>query len=372
VKLKIAYFIDRIIQGGTELQLVQQINELSARGIEQELFCLYKSREHESVEVNCKVNILEVQKLVSLRCVREFSRSRRYLRKNGFSIVQTYFFDSTMFGVLAGRLASRGIKVVSCRRDMGFWYTPQLVVFLRIINRLTDRIVANSTAVRNNVIATERADPGQVDIIPNGISLDEFCYSRDSRRNSRSALDVKDTDIFVGIIGNMSREVKRIDLFVKAATYALEKKANLKFVILGDGRLKQKLKEMVRTLGVDCNVMFLGRQVSKHRVLSAIDIGVVTSDSEGLSNAIMEYMAAGLPVVATRVGGNQDLVRENETGFLVAPNSYEQIGEAIILLAGDAKLRSRLGENGRKQIADYGWEIVADKTIKYYRRLARP
>jgi L-malate glycosyltransferase len=365
--IKIAYFIDRLIQGGTELQLVQQIDYLHRLGIEQELFCLYRSQEHDRMPVACKTNVLEILKLASLDTLKKVLRLARYLKRNKFNIVQAYFFDSTMVGSVAGKLGST--KIIGCRRDLGFWYTPKLIFFLRIVNKMADRILVNSKAVKENVIFREKADPARIDIFPNGIDIGQFQYSAEDRNNSRAELGIGDDTVCIGIVGNMSRKVKRIDLFVKAADYVIQRQKNVRFVILGDGQLKPELIEMAKNLEIEEHILFLGREVSKHKILSAMDIGVLTSDSEGLSNAIIEYMAAGLPVVATNVGGNPDLVQEKETGFLVSPNEYREIGEAILTLAQNPEMRLKFGRDASRNISDYSWENTGGKMVEYYKGL---
>lgn len=364
-RIKIAYFIDRLIRGGSELQLIEQINLLHRKGVEQELFCLYKSQEHEKVNISCKTNILGIRKLISGKCLSALFWLVGYLRKRNFNIVQTYFFDSTMIGVLAGKIAGK-IRIISCRRDLGFWYTPTLILFLRMLNRITDRILVNSNAVKLSVIKKERANPGDIDIISNGIDIAKFNYSKEQKKNNRSEFGIKSSEICVGMITNMSRKVKRVDIFIKAARYILEKKKDVKFIILGDGKLKDQLLGMTRELGLEEQIMFPGREVSKHNALSAMDIGVLSSDSEGFSNAIMEYMAAGLPVVATAVGGNVDLVKKNETGFLTRPGNFKELSDKILELANDRKKCLKCGENGKSYIARFDWGKTTDKLLNYY------
>ena len=270
-------------------------------------------------------------------------------------------------GVLAGRLGHVP-NIFSCRRDLGFWYTPGLLLFLRSINSLTDRIIVNSKAVEQSVIDKEFANPKKIFIIPNGIDIDKFEYSEKERKTFRSELGLISDKICVGMITNMSRRIKRVDLFIDAANYILRKERGFQFLVLGDGKYKNELVGRARRLKLGENMTFIGRDVSKHKILSVMEIGVLSSDSEGFSNAIMEYMAAGLPVIATAVGGNLDLVKEGKTGFLTTPGDAQELGEKIILLGKNKKMCREFGERGRRFIARHNWSTIIDETIAFYQK----
>jgi glycosyltransferase involved in cell wall biosynthesis len=164
----------------------------------------------------------------------------------------------------------------------------------------------------------------------------------------------------------MSRRVKRVDIFLKAAEYALQKRRDLKFIVFGEGELKGELIRMTEEAGIQDHVIFVGQNTSRHKVLSSIDIGILSSDSEAFSNAIMEYMASGLPVIATAVGGNLELVEHNFTGYLTKPGDAAEIGEKILILAGDIHKREEFGKNGRKRVEKYNWDKIIERVMEYY------
>jgi len=363
-EIRIAYFIDRLIKGGSELQLTEQIRHLKDRGIYQEVFCLQKSKEHDQLDLQCKVTFLNIRKLASINCIGRILWLAGYLRRRGFNIVQTYFFDSTLIGVTAARIAG-GIRVMSWRRDTGFWYTPKLLMALRTVNRLTDTILVNCKAVMQSVVSKENLDPRRVRVIPNGIELAEFVFSEEERARNRVRFGIPEGTVCVGIIANMSRDVKRVDVFIRAAAYVLEKRKDIRFIVLGDGDLKRDLIELAESLGIAKNVLFLDSSVSKWKVLSAIDIGTLTSDSEGMSNAIMEYMASGLPVIATAVGGNTELIQDGKSGLVFTPGDAKELGTKILTLAGDEKKRLEFGERGKEIVSEYGWRERIDAMLKF-------
>ena len=167
----------------------------------------------------------------------------------------------------------------------------------------------------------------------------------------------------------MTRQVKRIDLFIQAAAIVTKKYPEIKWHILGDGHLKPELEKMVCELGlVNKQVIFAGRRSDVGVYLKGMDVGVLCSDSEGLSNALLEYMLAGIPVIATDVGGNSELIIHQETGLLIPANDKKALADALVMLIENTVLRQHLAEGGHaKVLAEYGWQQSVNSYEKYYR-----
>ena len=366
--IKIAYFIDRIIEGGTELQLVDQINHLEGDGIEQILFCMYKSEEHDDIPIKCRTEILEICSLANAETLKKAWDVARFLRKENVDIVQTYFFDSNCLGVLCGRVAHVK-KIISCRRDLGFWYTKNLLLFLQICNALTDRILVNSNSVKDNVLRLEKVYPNKIDIIKNGIDASSYRYEPSFRVAARNELSVDQDDVCIGLIANMSRPVKRVDLFVEAARIILSKGIHAKFFILGDGYLRDELQERVDSYCLASQIIFLGKKFDKRRLLSALDIAVLSSDAEGFSNAIMEYMAAGIPTVASNVDGNLELIKPGNNGLLFEKGNAEDLSKKLLELILHPSLCLKLGGRAVEDIASYDWSNRKKEITEYYTQL---
>ncbi len=367
--LRIAYFIDRLIHGGTELQLVQQINMLEGNGAEQLLFCLYESNEHEKIDLACPVEILNISRLRSLSNIKKMKKAVAILKMKRIQIVQTYFFDSTFVGVLCGRCA-RVNAVISCRRDMGFWYTPRLLFCLNFLNKITDRILVNSEAVRENVIYREKVNAHKVDVISNGIQTIEFVFTEEQRLDARRELGLRSGETLVGIIANMDRRVKRVDLFIEAAKVLSDKNLNLKFAILGEGALKPHLVSAAKNYGIQDQVIFLGKDFNKKKLLAAMDIGVITSDSEGLSNSILEYMASNTLVIASDVPGNKELIQNELTGYLFEHGNAESLAACIVRVLLDKNSRKeQIAYTAKNFVRAYDWSVKSEELQTYYQSL---
>ena len=220
-KIRILFIIDEINIGGTEKQLLSTIKRLDQNIFKPYLVCLRSNELFKAYDIQCTKLALEVDSLFSSDCFRKLIGFVRYLRQEKISILQTFFFDSTVFGIIAAKLA-RIKRTISCRRDMGFWYSAKLLKVLRIVNLMTDRILVNSQAIKANVIEKECVNPDKIDVIYNGIDLKPFLVKNDIEF-IKSELNIPVTDKIVGIVANLNRQVKRVDLFVATASNVLKK-----------------------------------------------------------------------------------------------------------------------------------------------------
>jgi len=367
-KIKIAYIIDELNIGGTEKQLVSTIELLNKNQFEVLLICLRPSQYFFEIDLQCKKILLDVSSLISINGALTFFSLVSCLRKHEIDILQTYFFDANVFGILAAKLG--GVKrIISCRRDMGFWYTPKLLFVLKKLNKLADRFLVNSNAVKENIEACESVPNQKIDVIYNGINLEPFKRSYNTNVIKRN-YGISDSDYLVGIIANLNRRVKRVDLFIKAANKVLQKNKNVFFVIIGDGCLRNELERLSKRLNLKDRIHFVGLKENVYPYLSAFDIGVISSDSEGFSNSIIEYLASGIPVVATDTGGNRELLKEGKLGELVPPDDPERMAESILELLNDYLKMKRILKSAEKMIEqEYGWEAKIKEIEKYYRSI---
>ena len=342
---KITYLVDffRSPYGGTERQLGHLLNHLPLAGYSVQFISLQDSTflKSEAPDLFPKVAIktLGGQSDVS-KSLPALVRLFFLLRSIKPDIVHTFFPASNSFGVFLSKLA--GIRtVISSRRDMGFNLTRKDIAFLKIANRFVSCVVSNSKAVQEHTIKVEGISKEKIRVIYNGISSDD--YNRSSHTNVRK-------EPIIGIVANLNRPVKRVDLFLKAASIIHRDFPNVKFWIVGDGSLRTGLEQLASNLGLNSNVVFMGRRGDVQKLLDEMIVGVICSDSEGLSNTILEYMGAGLPVIATDVGGNPELVINGVTGLLTPPGNKYALKNSIEILIKDKRLCSRMGTEGRKRI----------------------
>ena len=370
-KIVVAFIIDCIttkegLLGGTERQLIEIIQRINRERFEPILICL---RQNEKVtiwqEIACRKFVLSVESLLSLNTVFAFHRFLKVLRQRSVDIINTYFFDATVFGVITAKLCKISC-IISTRRDMGFWYTKKEIFVLKVINRLTNNILVNSQAIKWNVIKWENVNPDKVDIIYNGIDTSRFTAINDFM-SLRGDLRIPLNDQIVGIAANLNRHVKRVDLFIEAAAIVLHVFPRTSFLILGDGFLRETLEIQAEKLGIRHKVHFLGFQNDIRPYISLFNIGVITSDSEGFSNAILEYSASGIPVVTTDVGGGRELFSRVDLGEIVSAGDSSKIAEGIIKIMRDKHRRIKIKKMSKILIsAEYDWERKIKEHEQYY------
>ncbi|GEM_PF-785410 len=360
-KIRVAYLIDTFIKGGgTENQLAVLINNLDATRFESHLFTLRGSEQHDMPDVTCPVFSLNVTRLLSFRALTAIFRFVWFLRRNHIQVLQLYFIDSNIFGVIAGRLA--GIRsIVVNRRDMGWWYETRALAWTNRLNRFVPYCLVNAHAVKEIVTRVEPFNESQITVICNGVAL---ATDTISAARARAALGIPPTAPVVGIIANL-KPIKRIDLFLRVAGRLPDKTTH--FLIVGKGWLEEALKAQAQSLLPASQVVFRHTVVSAFDVLPAFDVGVLTSETEGLSNVLIEYALSGIPAVAFANGGNGEVITDGQTGFLVADADEEAMAEKIAYLIENKATAQQLGTAAKKRAREkFTVKAMVEKTEEFY------
>jgi L-malate glycosyltransferase len=354
--IKILFCIDNLVRGGTELQLIGLIDRLDRSRFSPHLLTIRPSPV-ELTPVDCPHLAWDVPRLISPGGVRDMWRLSRYLRREKFQVVQTFFQDSTVFGGVAGRLAAVPIRL-ACFRDLGFWRTRNQELLLHRVYPLMTHFLCNAEIVKENFVHHDRLRPGDIRVIYNGIDTAAYSWT-----------DHPGPTMHVGIVGNLTRQVKRTDLFIKAAAIVSRKPGGDKITwhIIGDGELRSQYESQVRDEGLGKQVVFAGRISDVAGYLENLQVGVLCSDSEGFSNALLEYMLKGCACVATRVGGNAEAIEDERTGLLVAPDDPSALAEALEKLIQDVEFRRGLAQRARAFAeSNFHWEkCVAEHESVY-------
>jgi L-malate glycosyltransferase len=373
-KVTIVFLIDFLstsegMIGGTEKQLLEVVSRLDPSRFETKLFCLQDYKQYQLLlPTNIKAQILDVYSLFSVKSFCSLFSFVNYLRKHSVDIVQTFFHDSTLFGIVAARLAGINIKI-SSRRDLGFWYTEKLLRNMLFINKLTDRILTNSITVKNFVIQSENYSPNKIDVIHNGI---DFQYINNVSQFSLHLefSGIEHNNLIIGMVANYNRQVKRADLFITAAAEINKRHPDVKFLLIGGGKLEDQLRAQIYSLGLNDKVIIAGKKDPAISYIKSFDIGVLTSDSEGFSNVLLEYMAAGIPSVATNVGGNSEIIQNDNLGLLVPKNDPHALAQAICGLLENEARRKEMGKAARAHVEEhYAWPKKIKEIEAYYEGL---
>lgn len=338
-------------RAGTERHLLQLIRSLD-REIFDPLFVVLRecqwTREFRDPDVPLQVVVMG--SLWNPASWLGIIRLSRIMRRHRTRIAELYFVEGQFVGALAARLA-RVACVFSWRRDLAHQYRLKDLWMVRLTNRLLTRILANSNVVRDTIAKIEGVDVNRFVVIHNGIDLEEF--DRQSRLATSDEFNqFSRNKLVVTLVANL-RPVKNIRCFLNAASRVAKSHADVVFLVLGGGDEELPLKHYAATLGIGDRVYWAGSVSSTAPYLRRSAMGCLSSDSEGLPNAIVEYMAAGLPVVATAVGGVPEVVADGTTGQIVAKGDAESLARHISDLRNDPKRRIRMGAAGRQRVEQY-------------------
>jgi L-malate glycosyltransferase len=296
--------------------------------------------------------------------IRQIRRCAADLRDSGIDIIHTHDFYSNVFGMAAAKLAGVPVRIAS-KRETGMRTRAQEFVEGLAFGR-AHAIVSNSAAARET-LGSRGFD--NVSIIHNGTDLSRFETTAD-RSEARVRLGLPKVSRIVGLVANLRHTVKNIPMLLRSARRISDSTLDVHFVIAGEGELESELKHEADRLGVSRKVTFMGRCDSVPILLAASDVCVLTSSSEGLSNSLIEYMAAGKPVVATNVGGASEVVIEGETGFLVPHDDDAMLASRILKLLAEPDLARRLGDAGRvRAVRHFSEDALLANTLALYNSL---
>jgi glycosyltransferase involved in cell wall biosynthesis len=345
---RILFVIDEIwsiSSGGTERQLAQMVKLAARDGYRPEVAVLRNPVAEVEQQLGCPVHDCGLNKIFSFGGMLSMIRFWRWLRQKQFHVVRTFFVDANLIVPVIARLA--GIPVVlGSRRNTNSWMDARSALLQRFSNLFATRIVANCEQVKDAVVKTEKSPPAKIDVIYNGIDLLPFEFVTGRRQRVRRQLGINDDAI---LVGNLSRldKIKGIDTFVKAAAKVHRELPSVMFAVIGEGGERKRLEEMIASSGLAGFFLLPGNSNDVGGYLEAFDMAVLSSNAEGFSNAILEYMAAGLATIATDVGGNSEALEA--CGVLVPAGDHDALAREIITLIQDDPRRKSLGKAARER-----------------------
>jgi L-malate glycosyltransferase len=356
MKRNVLHLIGSFNIGGSERQAVQLVRLMAAEK-SVNVFAACLSREGPLLaDINSlglpEIHEYPLNSFYDLNFLVQLKRFVSFLRTNDIDIIQTHDFYTNVFGMTAGALARVPVRIAA-KRETGT-RTPKQAFLERRAFGLAQKIAANADTVRRHLIACGvRAE--KVVTIYNGLDpapvVSESFDSTEiyARLGLRTGTPAK----IVTIVANLRSEVKNHRMFLRAAASVKKVVDNTVFVVAGEGELTEEIKNFATGLEIGDSVIFTGRCDYVSELLSISDVCVLSSVTEGFSNSILEYMAAGNPVVATNVGGAAEAVVEGETGYLVASDDDFALSERIARLLTDDSLAREFGARGRQRIEEH-------------------
>lgn len=376
MKKNVLQLIPSFHQGGSERQALQLAQLLVDEGsCEIQLACLDKNGSLKEEEIGSRFEQVADFPLTSFydaNMARQLRRFVGYLKKNRINIVQTHDFYTNIFGMIGARIAGVSVRIAA-KRETGMRTVLQRFVERRAFGTASS-VVVNSERVKRYLAGTG-VPATKLEVVHNGIDHARFTGIPPDRNATLKdlGLPADGSFRFVTIVANLRDPVKNHEMFLRAARRVAVEIPDAGFVIAGEGERSRLITSMSQDLGLAERTYLLGRCSRVPELLAVSDVCVLTSDSEGFSNSILEYMAAGKPVVATDVGGASEAVIEGETGFLVSANDDKALAERICRLLKDRALATRLGRAGRRLVGErFSAAAQLERTLAIYEReLAR-
>jgi glycosyltransferase involved in cell wall biosynthesis len=356
----VCFLIDKLSRAGTETQLLALIRELDRTHVRPSLVLLDGDDplSHELTPTDCPVLRLGVTKLASRTAVRAAGQLRAFWREHPADVLQAYFLDSAYFGVPLAKLA--GVRrVVRVRNNLGYWLTRKHRLMNRVLGPLTDVTLTNTDAGRDALVRGEGVPADRVEVIANGVDLDRFAAVPPPFMSGA---------VTVGCVANL-RPVKNLDGLMRAAARVCERFPHVRFAVAGDGEQRGELERLRGELGLGDRFRLVGSVSDVPAFLGSVDIAVLPSHSEGMSNAVLEYMAAGRPVVATDVGASASVL--GGCGVVVPPGDEPALAGAIAGLVADPTAARQLGAAARVRAeAEFSRAAMRRRFEAFYSRLA--
>lgn len=369
-RIRVLYFIRTLDVGGTEGQLVQLVTRLNRRDFEPVVCCISSGGPYVSAlgAAGIPVEIMNLRDLGILQrphvLLRDLFGVVQFVRRIRPDVVHGFLFWAYVVGTIAAWV-TRVPVIVSSRRSLGHFKAGKAFHLLleRVINRMTRVWIANSEAVRQDVIRQEKVSTERILVIRNGLDVRRFDVAADGR--FRESLHLEKRSPVIGVIANFI-PYKGHRFFLDAWATVLEKCPDGVALLVGDGPLGKELETKVEETGLCDSVRFLGTRQDVPELLALMDLVVHPSLEEGFSNAILEAMAAGKPVVATNVGGNPEAVINGETGLLVRPSDSRALAEAMLWMIDHPEEAIRFGRAGRKRVEE---DFEISRVVREYEQL---
>ncbi|MFH1502392.1 MAG: glycosyltransferase [Candidatus Eisenbacteria bacterium] len=361
--IKVLFVIGQLSYGGAERQVVELAKRLPRDRYEPVVCCLAGKGPLAAELEETGVRVVSIAKRAGVasgasRTLLDLVRAERP------AVLHSYLFSANWRSVLVGRLA-RVPLVITSVRNVDIHGASALTLIERLLAGLNDRVVANAEAVKEYVSRAHGINPDKIVVVRNGVSTDRvLSLATDAAPRNGAPLTVL-------IVASLTPK-KDHATFISAAAAVESRMPGVRFIVVGDGPLKGELERRADEVGLAGSIEFRGEVGDVGRVFAEADVCVLTSLKEGCSNFILEAMFAGKPVVATDAGGNRELVRDGDTGFIVPVGDGEGVAARLLEILSSSQLRRRMGERGRERaLENFTVGRMVDETVRLYETTLR-
>ena len=374
--MKILYIITLLSWGGAQKYVYDLApgvkssgHDVSVAGGEISLGDLADKLKNQAIDVLPLKNLVrEINPLKDLRCIGEI---KRLIETEKPDVVHLNSSKAGVIGSIAAKLSKHKTKVIyTCH---GWVFNESLNPLIRIIylwlekftGRFKDKIICISEPDRQSAIKHQIIKPGNLLTVHNGIDLAALSFLDSA--SARKELGLPADRPITGNIANFYK-TKGLKYLIEAADILINKqKQKIIFAIIGEGDLRPQLEEQIKNKNLSASFLLLGKKQSAAKYLKAFDVYVSSSVKEGVPYSILEAMAAGLPIIATAVGGVPEVIKNEANGLLIGAENPLAISEKINLLLTNDRLMSQLAQRAASDISDYSLERQISQTLAAYR-----
>lgn len=354
-RIRVLHLLVNFESGGTERQAVELLKRLNPERFDVRLAVLRNQGPlYQEIQVMYPdVPEFPLTSFYNANFVRQAIRLRTLLQQENIQLIHAHDFYSDMLGVVAARLT--GAKVIASQRNLqqSEWFAHKMGQ--RFINMVSHRMLVNSNAIRDHLVENWGTNPNKISVVRNGLrdftELNTGQWQRPRHDELCWELGLDNRAKLIGCVANL-RAGKGHDDLLMAATRIIQEFPMAHFVMIGDGDLHDELVAQTTSLGIADHVHWLGYRSDAAKLQTAFDVAVLASLAEGLPNSVMEAMVAGVPVVATEVGGVPELIAHEDTGYLVPASQPERLAERIIFTLKHPDESARVGLHGQQFVRD--------------------
>ncbi len=362
--IRIRVVIGSLDVGGTETHLVRLLPDLAAEGFIISVLTL-THKGHLADDLECE-NITVYAPPRIIRILQRTPLLSRLTAPIGTLVYLSYIFmrksadiscfylpSSYYLGMLAHMVTGDKSRTIMFRRSLNDYQRGRFLIKLyeRWLHEKVDMIVGNSKAVVEQLITAENVVPDKLRLIYNGVDLSDLHSNGNKHVSVREELQIDDNILVMTIVANLIPYKGHMDLILALSSFDKNQLVPWKLLVVGDGlEARSDLVSLVNSHNLEEHIYWLGLRRDISKIYSETDIGLLVSHQESFSNAIIEGMAAGVPMIVTNVGGNKEAVVHEQCGLVIEPHNPEQIASAIARLSNDKVLRESYGKNARARV----------------------
>jgi glycosyltransferase involved in cell wall biosynthesis len=343
---KVLHIVEDLKIGGLEKVIAAIVLHLDKNKYDVQVFCLVKGGAIADELITEGINV-KILNLNSYYDPFQVISLAQLIRREAFHVIHSHGYFASTFVRLAAFMIRTPVMVTHIHSAY-IQFKKRNFMIDRFLARFTDKIICVSRAVQRFVIKIEGIEKQKTCVIYNGADIPLIVEKEGEIRRRRQQWGIEQYDIVITIVASLT-ENKGHKILLEAFNKVSQFLPSLKLLIVGDGFLKEDLKSRSLKFNIEKNVIFTGEQDHVQELLQISDLFVLSSlFREGLSIALIEAIATGLPVVATNVGGNPEIIEDGANGFLVPPGNADRLAHAIKTLVSNPDLRKRMGAQGRK------------------------